>query len=473
MTINIQEHIEYTNEKLWENIKNKFNNRKCNGVDINNCLKTSGLKLQNFDRAKLIGSGSYSTVFILKNIDSSSEYAVKCIVTGYSDNYSYSDYSEDIIYSIYCSNINTGPQVYDYFYYRGEREIIEPYMEILFHKMNIKPKSQFINIQIIVMQAYQENCEKFIEHETHAHRTEVIHQMCELLDKIITHNIYYSDISLQNFVVNLTPNNKVDVRIIDFDKKFCTNLKHKIFKNTKHVKNFDTELYGNTNLTYIHIFRLMSLIQLYLICLSMYGMNNKWLYDGFFRTSLSIFLEMNYWKQIITDITQISYTNTSIKEDTIKIESTYIISISSNINNYDTITEEDTSDILVETVLQKLETLRSHLYQLKYPSPFTPIVPIIHPNIKINKPIIHQNIKINDPQPIIHENVDNSKYSRYRLLNISLVGLGLFALYGAYINSRNSRNSKNSKNSKNSGNSKNSKNSKKSRNSRNSRNSKQ
>jgi len=222
---------------------------------LNKCCKN----LSNFTLDKIIGSGSYGTVWTghcLRKKTEKKRKRSRSKLTEELEEYeqidivikieisSKAEFEEtflEIEFNYYMSDVDLGPKIYDAFYIRD-------------------PKRSLYIAQFIIMESFDYNCKDALINNNYniTEKKEIISQMINLLkSSIFNHNMYCSDIKPGNYVVN----GLINVKMIDFGSNFC-------FLNADVLF---SDLDTTTNIKKI-VFYLIILLQLYLFI-------EPWLFD--------------------------------------------------------------------------------------------------------------------------------------------------------------------------------------------------
>lgn len=284
------------------------------------------LWLQPISSAIHIGTGGFGSVF---QIDTNTQvrpiinYAIKIQITTKQINKPSHDYTNEIKYSELSSKLGIGPHIYKVFYYEDTTAKIINELKVLLDKIpptvdltkmkNIIATSEFLHVQFIVMDAYMVDCYRFLTTESSdappAVKKKVISKICKLIEDQITSGLYCYDMKLPNFVMNLVGNvtrvndqTDVDVRMIDYGENMCVDSDSKLYK---YIDNPATTLYNNTpGFTYLDMFRVSLLIQVFIMCTLCTSKPNLWLYQGFnTSTRLKNFLSTGHWEENIKKYT--------------------------------------------------------------------------------------------------------------------------------------------------------------------------
>lgn len=243
-------------------------NRDCKNLDFMEC---SSVKIDPMSDFEIIGAGSFGILIKARSMDGR-DLAIKFLfnVDKHVDMMSKLDMEKELSYSYYMGKIGIGPEVLDSFYYVIESDDLYKYKTINSIVKNIlnnegKANSSVgllknryrnvpIEIQCIVMEAYQMDCSTALSSEeiNMSTKIEIIKQMTRLIKSQIEHKVFCSDIKPGNFVVNVY--GKVDVKMIDFGVDFCKEDKIYVYAL------MDTSVFKESEILYI-----FNVIQTYLI----------------------------------------------------------------------------------------------------------------------------------------------------------------------------------------------------------------
>src|SRR5574343_356442 len=260
--------------KTLSHIKTK--NRECTD-DIQKCL--GSIKI--LGNPVILGAGTFG---VLVNVPSNfGSLAVKFIIgtSKKSSSKKFIDTEKELIYSYHMGLLGIGPEILDSFYYNMTWSELEKYPLLdsimasiiqYYTDKNIESK-QFkdlfkakntdnvpLEIQCIIMKAYQNDCKKELEskHSIEIKAT-IIKEMVSLVHMQIGEGIYCYDVKPSNFVVNVV-GNYIDVRMIDFGVDYCheTQIYHD-YKNTDYVP------YSGKKLNMVQMLFISNVLQLYML----------------------------------------------------------------------------------------------------------------------------------------------------------------------------------------------------------------
>lgn len=356
------------------------NNRDCSKTFINMCTKN--LELEDISNAVFTKISPYSVVFTLnKESDPSVKYSIKCIITNHEKNPKYMEFTEEIKYSHMAEKLNTGPPVYDYFYYTGEKNnLIQDLSmtEFLGKIISMIPPyakeqwliSEYVDLQFIVTKNYRVNCRKFLlsdlKHVLLAQKTDVIGKVCKLVEKQINNKLYCKTVSLNDFAIDQV-HKELSVKMTNFDQNICTDRDYKIYV----WNDYPTKPYHDVkNFTSLDMFRVSLLIQIFILCardVGKFESDKQWIYEGFRSTYLEKFLLRHDWEEIITKYTNnaqyfLDHGDASYNTHYIYTsEARYIHYVSSTIDTYDKIRTDHQAQMIITVVNLELNNLKKYL----------------------------------------------------------------------------------------------------------------
>jgi len=201
--------------------------------------------VKNVSNITYLDRGSYGSVFSADVIEtfprsmiySNNKVAIKISLDAYYDASQLKFLKKEKDFSYEMGQIGIGPKIYDAFLF--------PYVA-----KNTKLRFK----QFIIMDYFQENGYKAILNTmtkiTENSFISIIEEMIKLVQKMISYGLYCTDIKPENFVVR-SINNKIEVKMIDFDSNFC-----------KQKNNIQTDLGKDINENIDDLYQ-MILIQLY------------------------------------------------------------------------------------------------------------------------------------------------------------------------------------------------------------------
>lgn len=457
-----------------------------NKVDIGKCMNQKIVtNSTSLETAKIIGSGAYGAVFEIEDkINKKKKYAIKC---QYVDS---ADCFEEVNYSILCGKLGTGPPIYDCFYYQDLLSKMPPAVLNMVDEARKEMKNKtseegqerlkigsYVTIQFIVMKSYDTTCKVAITSNnpkfTEAIKTKIINEMCKIVDKNIANSLYFYDIKFNNFVVNIEPFGEIDVKMIDFDPKFCED-----HTTTKKINN---ELFGDDkeftalDFTNIDIFHVSSIMMLLFSnteyhgedvdndtknLLNKYIIDGGWFFDGFINTYLHKFLTRPDWEKIIKIYIE-KCTNPAVSNILmITQESNFISALHKNHKIFIKENRKGT-DRLVKYVTLVLECLKPRLGE--YNPPLLSSVPVLRSPTPTPTPTPTPILKQSTPAPTPPQPVPSAelqsvtnlknlptkpaksaKLSRLAICaGVGFAGLSGYVLYKAitrYTNQNNTRN---------------------------------
>jgi hypothetical protein len=236
-------------------------NRNCFENDFNQCIDNN---IGVYGTPVVIGNGTFGILLRAKTYSPYGDVAIKFIfnISNESSADKFIDMEKELSFSYYMGEKDIGPKVLDSFYYNfdyGELPnfpILHQIVKLViqhFQKKGTKypqflpidkaialgkdPANLPVEIQCIVMKAYDSDCDGVLENPSLSIETkaEIIRQMCYLMEIQIKDGLYCYDVKPGNFVVNIN-GKQVDVKMIDFGADFCTEKKiYKGFDNTDQV----------------------------------------------------------------------------------------------------------------------------------------------------------------------------------------------------------------------------------------------
>lgn len=265
-------------------------NRDCKDLDFTKC---SNYRLYN---PVILGNGAFGIIIKFNH-----NIAVKFIF-----NISYKpsadkfiDMDKEISFSYHMGNIGVGPAVLDTFHYSFNLGELIHYPELFriiimiknhFSKMKrvypqfepvkeyldkgIQPDVLPIEIQCIVMKAYDNDCKTILEVPipdiTAKVKTEIVRQMIDLIKKQIDNGLYCSDIKPTNYVMNIDLRDNVEVKMIDFGTDFCTEKNIYVgYKNTDDISKLTSSPNDKYGINFIELLYISNIIQLYAIIINL------------------------------------------------------------------------------------------------------------------------------------------------------------------------------------------------------------
>lgn len=430
----------------WDN-KLRAINMDCNGMDFKKCMENLGL--QNFDSIKCIRlrRADEYTEFTMQ--DSTGQYGtfgrfdIKILRNGYK---TYEDYGAHK----YIKEIKYDGQIFPYlygcFYYSGPSDIVSKNLRSIFtlltskaitennykllapsttdNIMNYHNKYNYAVAQFIITSSLDVVHDVLKNPEQYKNtyvklESQIIKEICELIDKTIKEGMYCTYVTLYNFGVKYY-NFRIQVKILNAYEKqpISYDIINKLYADT-------------TDFTYIDMFHMSSLIQLYIWCkilfLTTYK-NEIRAFDAckaFFETKLAEFIDNDNWKHIITTYTKESYNNTpSILTDTFYTQSkiNYILCLSK-------LAIKNTEEELVKTIVHEIESMKLYMidrklleHRLTQPQPLTQpqLQPLTQPLILV-KPILF----------VDNKKSTNSAANVAKAVGAGLVGIGVGVGVGA------------------------------------------
>jgi len=273
-------------------------------VDIDkHLIEFYGIKL---DTLKFIGSGSYGSV-----IDIGNRYVLKIIPLSIDEIYKkyqieqkspeyiiYRFMESEFIKSYEMGKVDIGPRVFGSFYYDIETFDSQfPILENIMTSKNFEnlEKLERIFIQVIIMEKFDYDGYTYFKNFVSIYeKYEILKQMANLIYKQINEfNLYCVDIKTSNFVIKKEKNNKIIVRMIDFDNKFCFQDINKIIKTS------------NIHLSSKQLLYATLIIQLYYSAQQRIFFNmkfdkcNAYLCDALFNNKIFITFFGSDWKSYI------------------------------------------------------------------------------------------------------------------------------------------------------------------------------
>jgi hypothetical protein len=244
----ISPHVKTIDSSRTKYFKKLNKNRSCYEKDFKDCIdKSIGI----YGDPIIIGNGTFG--ILLRAKSAKDDIAIKFIfnISNTESRDRFIDMEKELSYSYYMGDIGIGPKVLDSFYYNfdfGELKNFPALYSIV--QMVVKhfknkgrtypqfipienalkqgqsPENLPVEIQCIVMKAYNSDCEGALLDTKNSIevKAEIIKQMINLLEIQIRNGMYCYDVKPGNFVVNINGHH-VDVKMIDFGADFCTEKK--------------------------------------------------------------------------------------------------------------------------------------------------------------------------------------------------------------------------------------------------------
>lgn len=374
-------------------------NRYCSDIDFTQCIdRDIGL----MGDPIIIGNGTFGV--LLRAGSSKGDVAIKFIfnINRESSADRFIDMEKELAFSYYMGDIGIGPVVLDSFYYNfdfGELpqypvlfkivEMIDKHFEkkkkpypqfapiksALLHSQD--PGSLPIEIQCIVMKAYDSDCADALEDPKIPveAKEEIIKQMVKLMEIQITDGLYCYDVKPGNFVVNIdTAHHKVDVKMIDFGADFCT--EKRIFFG---FKNEDPVPFLGIN--FIQLLYISNVIQIFSLFVQTNIMDNMSttsalkLLKAFFNHPLFNVFFSKDWKSFVNWYIDYAHNNYVNNKNDPSNNVVWYSNASGTPTIYSKVNLDRTKAFLIKNLDKLLVTIKSNTVAVAPPPGFHPIGP--------------------------------------------------------------------------------------------------
>jgi hypothetical protein len=297
-------------------------NRNCDRLDFDKCVDQD---IQLVGIPVVIGNGTFGILLRIHSNSREGDVAIKFIfnIDAGSSSTRFIDMEKELSYSYYMGSIGIGPKVLDSFHYSFDLNELNGYPVLKkitdlisdhFKNKGIEypqfypvknailrredPGKLPIEIQCIVMKAYDKDCENaLLDPNLNTDiKVEIIRQMVHLIEKQIMEGMYCYDIKPGNFVVNIR--NNIDVKMIDFGADFCTEKKIYIGFDNNQIEPF-------LGINYIQLLYISDVLQLFAIFTKTGYLNTISQYDqkkilmAFFYNNLFKIFFSRDWRSFI------------------------------------------------------------------------------------------------------------------------------------------------------------------------------
>jgi hypothetical protein len=275
----VSPHVKKIDSERSKEFKKLNKNRNCMEKDFKDCIDR---KIGIYGDPIIIGNGTFGILLRVKS--AKDDIAIKFIfnISNLESAHRFIDMEKELSFSYYMGATGIGPEVLDSFYYNfdfGELKhfpVLYRIVEMIIQhfkkkgkiypqfypiddalKHGVDPGNLPVEIQCIVMKAYDSDCEgAIIDPKISVDaKADIVKQMVNLLEIQIKNGLYCYDVKPGNFVVNIKGNH-VDVKMIDFGADFCTEKKIYIgFANDAIIPNF--------GINYVQLLYISNVIQIF------------------------------------------------------------------------------------------------------------------------------------------------------------------------------------------------------------------